>query len=178
MKRRCIRILQAPLAIKATSKNLFHVSAKRNKLYKIHFEHSAYFGFAQHSAIRRILRYTAATFNMAQFRQGLIPPFECRRGMTNALLQNLLQEGICGKSQSRSVGYALLRLRWFRLRSTTTATASICLVTSTPLSTPLRRIQLSRNIKQVFGTGLKNEGIWLVMLNHLYSLYIRSYTCT
>jgi hypothetical protein len=79
-----------------------------------HIELSAYFGFAdfgsaqspQHSAIRRILRYTAATFNMAQFRQGLIPPFECRRGMTNALLQNLIEEGIFCKSQSRNVGYA------------------------------------------------------------------------
>jgi hypothetical protein len=73
---------------------------------------------------------------MVQFRQGLVPPFECRRGMTNALLQNLLQEGICCKSQSRNVGYALLRLRWFRLRSTTTATASICLVTSASLRPP------------------------------------------
>jgi hypothetical protein len=31
--------------------------------------------------------------------------------MTNALLQNLLQEGNCCKPQSRNVGYALLRLR-------------------------------------------------------------------
>jgi hypothetical protein len=116
------------------------------KCYKKNFGLSAYFDSAdfgsaqspQHTAIRRILRYTAATFNMVQFRQGLIPPFECRPGMTNALLQNPIQEGICGKSQSRNVGYA----------------PSICLVTSTPLSPALRRIELSRNIKQVFGSGL------------------------
>jgi hypothetical protein len=129
-----------PLPLKATSKNLFHVSTNLKNVIKKHIGISAYFdsadfGFAQppqHTAIRRILRYTVATFNMVQFRQGLIPPFECRRGMTNALLQNLIQEGICCKSQSRNVSYALLRLRWFRLRwfrlrSTTTATASICL---------------------------------------------------
>jgi hypothetical protein len=43
-------------------------------------------------------------------------------------------------------------------------TASICLVTSTPLSTTLRRIELSRNIKQVFGSGLK--------MDHQYNIFI------
>jgi hypothetical protein len=33
--------------------------------------------------------------------------------------------------------------------------------TSASLSIPLRRILLSRNIKRVFGRGLKNDGIWL-----------------
>jgi hypothetical protein len=62
----------------------------------------------------------------------------------------------CVKPQSRNVGYALLRLR-----------------SAHRIDLPcLRRIELSRNIKQVFASGLKNEGIWLVMENHLKSEFI------
>jgi hypothetical protein len=61
------------------------------------------------------------------------------------------------KEKNESLG--LLRLRWFRLywfrlRSTTAVQR-----TSASLSTSLRRIELSRNIKQVLGSGLKKERI-------------------
>jgi hypothetical protein len=118
--------------IKDTSKNLFHVSTKRKKLHKIRFEHSAYFGFARVQTQRRRADGRRCVGGVCA--EGSRSDRGNRRGA------EYTPRCCCLIFVFVASQHTVLRLR-------------SAYHTSASLSIPLRRIQLSRNMKQVLGSG-------------------------